>query len=204
MARSPGEASALRLLLCALLVFCACVALRLFCGGSLARCPVIPPGCLACYVLFHHSTTDSLSCSMRSNFAWKDRADDKYDYQGIVVQHPSKEAAPGAALFCLLSDERLLHRAVIIVLASFSGAQGVSCVRLPPLGLPVILSMLCWWRAAADIAASRSCRTYWRDQRPDVRALCPAVGYMGPFQLKKGQEIEFTRVAKRKRMAYMK
>jgi secreted PhoX family phosphatase len=58
------------------------------------------------------------------NFAWKDRASDKWDYQGIVVQHPSKEAAP--------------------------------------------------------------------------------VGYMRPFQLKKGQEIEFTPVAKRKRMSYMK
>ena len=33
---------------------------------------------------------------------------------------------------------------------------------------------------------------------------CSAVGYMGPFQLKKGQEIEFTAVAKRKRMSYMK
>ena len=32
---------------------------------------------------------------VHSNFAWKDRASEKWDYQGIVVQHPSKEAAPG-------------------------------------------------------------------------------------------------------------
>jgi hypothetical protein len=39
---------------------------------------------------------------------------------------------------------------------------------------------------------------------PDSSASAPVVGYMGPFQLKKGQEIEFTPVAKRKRMSYMK
>jgi hypothetical protein len=38
----------------------------------------------------------------------------------------------------------------------------------------------------------------------DPTVSATAVGYMGPFQLKKGQEIEFTPVAKRKRMSYMK
>jgi hypothetical protein len=44
----------------------------------------------------HCTACRIVCCGVCSNFAWKDRASEKWDYQGIVVQHPSKEAAPGA------------------------------------------------------------------------------------------------------------
>ena len=86
-------------------------------------------------------------CGVCSNFAWKDRASDKWEYQGIVVQHPSKEAAPGAhsTLATVLSSVRPQFSEQ----AAASGVVSISlmsvCVpssRVPDLSGPALQSAI--------------------------------------------------------------